>query len=63
MLKSSGSRYSSSSESQAEAWQVEDVGDVEDSSRSRRCSSGPIFNFGTRCDHWKYERRLQYFET
>lgn len=48
MLKSSGRRYSSSSESHADAWQVEDVGEDDDSSKSRRWSSGPIFNFGTR---------------
>lgn len=70
MLKSSGRRYSSSSESQADMFEVDDVGEhVEepgengDSSRSRRCNSEPIFNFGTRWDFWKYDLRLQYFET
>lgn len=68
MLKSSGRRYSSSSESQAECDVVgeEDEDEGEKgwaSSRSRRCSSDPILSFGTRCDRWKYERRLQYFET
>ncbi len=33
------------------------------SSISRRCSSEPILSLGTRCDFWKYERRLQYLET
>jgi hypothetical protein len=60
ILKSSGSKYSSSSESQADAFEEEDVGeDVDDpgendaSSRSSRWSSDPIFSFGTRCDFWK----------
>jgi len=69
MLKSSGRRYSSSSESQADAWVVvlgedeDELEDKDDSSRSRRWSSEPIFSFGTRWDFWKYDRRLQYFET
>jgi len=70
MLKSSGRRYSSSSESQADACDVEEVGEEvddprekDDSSTSSRWSSDPIFNFGTRWDFWKYDRRLQYFET
>lgn len=57
MLKSSGRRYSSSSESQAE---VEDVGDDEEhgenaepSSTSSRWSSEPILSLGTRWDRWK----------
>jgi hypothetical protein len=56
MLKSSGRRYSSSSESQADAWEVDvgededEPGEKDDSSRSSRWSSDPIFNFGTRCD-------------
>lgn len=57
MLKSSGRRYSSSSESQAE---VEDVGDDEEhgenaepSSTSSKWSSEPILSLGTRWDRWK----------
>jgi hypothetical protein len=33
------------------------------SSTSRRWSSEPILSLGTRWDRWKYDRRLQYFET
>ena len=67
-MKSSGRRYSSSSESQADV-ECDEVGEDEllcekgDSSMSRRCSSEPILSLGTRWDRWKYERRLQYFET
>lgn len=70
MLKSSGRRYSSSSESQADVeCECDDVGEEEllgekgDSSMSRRCNSDPILSLGTRWERWKYDRRLQYFET
>lgn len=54
------------------AWECDDedageedelLGEKDDSSMSRRCSSEPILSFGTRWERWKYERRLQYFET
>jgi len=62
MLKSSGRRYSSSSESQADG--VADVGENGlDSSASSRWSSDPILSLGTRWDFWKYDRKLQYFDT
>lgn len=59
MLKSSGSRYSSSSESQAEVdcdWdddgeEDELFGEKEDSSMSRRCNSEPILSLGTKWEH------------
>lgn len=67
MLKSSGRRYSSSSESQAETEEVGEDDEVGEkgfvSSTSRRWSSEPILSLGTKCDFWKYERKLQYFET
>jgi hypothetical protein len=64
MLKSSGRRYSSSSESQAEIEGEDDDGENElPSSASSRCSSEPILSFGTRWDFWKYDLKLQYFET
>lgn len=71
MLKSSGRRYSSSSESQADVeCECDDVGEEDellgekgDSSMSRRCSSESILSFGTKWERWKYDRRLQYFET